>query len=195
MSISNSWQDLIQNLNLKFLGDESGRSICTDEQLSTFEQEQNMILPKDYKDFCKIFGSGSVGDLLLIFCPGCARLIPGQEDLLLTSDYIRRFPSDAPDVDQQKIELLENGFVFGDDSGSQFLLWDLRTYSEQDFSYDIYWATWDAPESEVLEEDMKLIGRSFFDFVQSFCYGSRKIELYPDNELLNLKYTYYRFRD
>jgi SMI1 / KNR4 family (SUKH-1) len=195
MSTSNSWQDLIQDLNLKFTGDESGRFICTDEQMLTFEQEQNIILPDDYKEFCKIFGSGSVGDLLLIFCPGHPSILTSQEGLSTTADYIRRFPSDDPNVDFQKIEVLENSFTFGDDSGSQFLLWDLRTYSEKDSSYDIYWATWDAPDSEILEEDMKSVGRSFFDFVRSFCYGSRKNELYPDSELLNIKHTYHRFRD
>jgi hypothetical protein len=194
MSTSNSWQDLIQDLNLKFIGDESRRGICTDEQLSAFEQERSIILPNDYKEFCKIFGTGSVGDWLLIFCPGYDRLISGQEDLLLTSNYIRRSPSDALDVDQQKIGLLENGFVFGDDSGSRLLVWDLRSYSEQDFSYDIYWVLWDSPDSEILEEDIKLVGRSFFDFVRTVCYGSRIGELYPD-EQVDIEYTYRRLRN
>jgi hypothetical protein len=41
---------------------------------------------------------------------------------------------------------------------------------------------------------MKFIGRSFFDFVRSVCYGSRIGELYPD-EQVDIKYTYRRFRD
>lgn len=199
MDTSNSWQELIQNI--QFLKEESDGSISTEIETATpieagiaaFEQQHNIVFPPDYREFCKLFGSGMAGDLFRFWCPGCAQLADRQEDLILTPNYIRKFPSDNPEVDRQKIEILENGFIFADNLGSHILLWDLRTYRNEDSSYDIYYALWDAPESDVLEDDIKFVGRSFFELVRDFCYGSRRYELHPPDECVDVEYTYYRF--
>lgn len=188
--MSNFWQNLSQRI--QFLEDESGYSIASEEVIVAFEAENKIIFPPDYREFCKIFGSGVAGDLFRFWCPG-PQLVDAQEALGLTINFIRKFPSGEPEVDQQKIDVLEHGFVFADDIGSRLLLWDLRTYRDEDSSYDIYLAVWDAPESEILEDDLRFVDRSFSTLIQDFCYGTRRYELYPPDECVEVEYTYDRF--
>lgn len=190
---SNSWQELISTL--QFTDRESYQcNPITDLDIANFEREHNFLLPSDYKEFCKLFGTGIAGNWLEIYCPDCSYLVRSQEGLFLTADYIRRFPSGVDEVDQQKINVLMNGFTIADDGCAHFLLWDLRTYSTGDLSYDLYWAVWDAPQSDNLEDDLKFVGRSFFNFVRDFCYGSRVNELYPDSKSGEVKREYRRLR-
>jgi hypothetical protein len=192
MSIRNSWQELFDSLRI--LVDEPEWGVSTEDEIVAFEQRNNIVLPSDYRNFCKILGSGVASNWLEIYCPGCSLLTQSQEGLALTIDYIRQFPSENPETDQQKIDVLANSFTFADDAGSHFLLWDLRTYRDEDCSYDIYWAVWDSPESEDLETDLRFVGRSFFEFVRDFCYGSRRTDLYPSGGQRVVEYTYRRLR-
>jgi hypothetical protein len=191
MSTVFRWQELAQRI--QFSGDQSGRSISTDENIEAFERENNIVFPEDYKEFCKIFGTGLAGNWLIILCPGSSGLAQHQEGIDLTINHIQEFPSGNPEADQQKIDILENAFVCADDSGcGHFFLWDLRTYRNEDKCCDIYWAVWDAPESKILENDLRFIGRSFFELVQDFCYGTRNRELYPMSSFTTIQYVYQR---
>ncbi|HEY9908615.1 MAG TPA: SMI1/KNR4 family protein [Thermosynechococcaceae cyanobacterium] len=192
MSTVFRWQELAQRI--QFLEKQSGHSISTDEDIEAFEQENNITFPEDYKEFCKIFGTGIANNWLMILCPGSFALSQYQEGIGITIYEIQESPSGNPECDQQKINVLENAFVFADDLGcGHFFIWDLRTYRNEDKCYDIYWAVWDAPESKILEDDLKFIGRSFFEIVQDFCYGTRNRELYETDEDIPIEYVYQQF--
>lgn len=107
---------------------------------------------------------------------------------------IKRYPSSDLSSDLEYIDLLNSAFMFGKyGAGGSLIFWDLRTYSESDKSYDIYWADWETPECG----ERILIGRSFFEFVSDFCYGTKSFDLIP--ELMegltpeDIEYTFLRF--
>ncbi len=165
------WLQLARNI--EFTVDRSGAEVCNQDELIAFETEQLIRLPEEYKEFCQIFGSGEVGSFFRIFCPSHF-LLRAQEILSKMENKVRSNQIQNEDF-QQKIGILSNAFVFGDDFGNYVLAWDLRTYSESDKNYDIYMLYWEEPEIN----DFILVGRSFFDFVKSFCYGSKASELMP----------------
>ena len=187
-----SWEEMLPLLH--FSEDDSGTGISTELEIREFEQAHNILFPPDYKEFCQLFGTGVAGIRQLIYCPPTKQLLQVQEGLEITANSIREFPSRNPVVDQQKIAILENGFTFADDMGSCMLVWDLRTYRPEDSSYDIYWAVWDCPDSEVFEEDFKFVGRSFFEFIRDYCYGPRMVELYDPDDSCLIELTYHRLK-
>jgi hypothetical protein len=187
--MSNSWHELMQSL--QFTGNDSAGN-PSEEVISAFEQEHHIVFPPDYREFCQLFGTGLANDWFRFYCPGNPEFLMAQEILQLTIDHIRRAPSGNDEVDDRKIDLLSNGLWIGEDRGAYFLMCDLRTYSEKDSSYDLYWVLWDCPESEDFESDIKFVGRSFFEFVRDFCYGSRVNELYQEFDRA-IPQTYERF--
>lgn len=192
ISQCNSWEEMLPLI--EFLGDDSGSTLSTEFMLQEFEQQHNINFPPDYREFCRLFGTGIANNWLQLLCPGTSRIAASQEDLVLTANYIREFPSRDLTVDQQKLDILENGFIFADEGASCVLLWNLKTYRADDQSYDMYWAEWDSPQSEILEEDIKFVGRSFFEFVRDFCYGLRASELYESSNWVPKGNTYRRVR-
>lgn len=186
--MSNSWHELMQTL--RFNGRRNASQNPTEEVISAFEQEHKVIFPSDYKEFCKLFGTGEAGDWLRIYCPGDPRLLDNQEIFQSTIRHINFASSGNNEVDDRKIDLLSNGFCMADDRGAHFLMWDLRTYREEDLSYDLYWVLWDGPESENFEDDIKFVGRSFFKFIQDLYDGLGIREVCSSESITR---TYYRF--
>jgi SMI1 / KNR4 family (SUKH-1) len=184
------WRELLSALHVT---EEEETEMFSDEDLSNFELEFNVKLPSGYKHFCQIFGTGCVGSFLRIYCPS-RNLVGSQEVLMGMAEQLREYPSTDIKRDQNYIELLNSSLRFGDDFGSAILLWDLRTFSELDNSYDIYYAAWESPE----DDDPILIGRDFFEFIQSFCLGKKAYESLPSSlhyvlpEKISL--TFERFR-
>jgi hypothetical protein len=146
---------------------------CSNQEINLFESNSGIILPSDFKDFCRVFGTSSFGEFVGISCP------PDVEFSREISDNLRqalerlretdiRFESRAVD------DILENALIFGADQTQDFFLWDLRTYSLEDDSYDIYFVTVNLPEAY-------LIGRSFFEFVTEYCLGERAFDVLPES--------------
>jgi hypothetical protein len=69
-----------------------------------------------------------------------------------------------------EIDLLDSGLIFGSgDNQSTSFVFDLRTYSDRDLSYDIY-----GIYRQDLSEPTGTIyplGRSFLDFIENICAG------------------------
>jgi hypothetical protein len=168
------WTSLLAELEVGKFGGE----IFTEEQLSDFESQYNIILPIEYKEYCQVFGTGQFGEFMDIVCPS-NRLIEVSNNLL---NSIRSAADDIPKSRANYLaisidaimDLLDSAFVFGgyDDS---IVLWDLRTYQEDDHSYDIYWAL-----SEDFMGDIYKVGRSFFEFIRDFCLGEKAFEVLPE---------------
>jgi SMI1-KNR4 cell-wall len=195
--MENQWQMLlsrIQLINTQYGIDPSRYTIPTEEVISDFECECNIVFPKDYREFCKVFGMGFIDDWLKIYCPGTPLLVETQQYLPVTVEWIRKANDfgDCSEADSRMINVLEHGFVFADDPGSKIAFWDLRTYQSIDDSYDIYWAVWDCPDPETKPSDLTYVGRSFYEFIDEYCYGKKKNELYPDQNSVSMNYTYER---
>lgn len=89
----------------------------TEEELLAFESETNIILPDEYKSFCQIFGSGSFGNYIDIYCPYV------QISKYYYNIYNRRrntweggIRTNNPSTISDRIScynLLNNGFYFG----------------------------------------------------------------------------------
>ncbi|MCU0543251.1 MAG: SMI1/KNR4 family protein [Oscillatoriaceae cyanobacterium Prado104] len=187
----NQWRQLLATLEVT--EDDSGLEILSEDELTAFEIQNNITLPTDYKEFCQILGTGCLWDLVLIFCPS-NYLLETQKDMIgAMIDQIRRYPSQDFNRDIEYINLLNSAFMFGEVGESRLIFWDLRTYSESDKSYDIYWADWETPECG----ERIFIGRNFFEFVRDFCYGTKSFDLIP--ELMeglspeDIEYTFSRF--
>lgn len=169
----NQWRQLLANLQIR--ESDSGREILSEDKLTAFEIQNNITLPADYKDFCQIFGTGSLWDFVVIYCPS-NYLLTTQDMIGGMIAQIRRYPSPDLNRDLEYINLLHSAFMFGEyGAGGSLIFWDLRTYSDVDKSYDIYWADWETPECD----DCIFIGRNFFEFVRDFCYGTKSFELLP----------------
>jgi hypothetical protein len=172
-----NWYDLANSVEV--IDEQSGIEVLTLEDILAFERTQGFLLPEEYKEFCQVFGTGSAQEIFNLYSP-TDTLIFQQELLQLTVKNIVEFPSSSSQGDRRKIELLQNSFFFGDDSGSCMFMWDLRTYSDVDLSYDIYWGLWDAP-SDSFEEEYKCLSRSFFTVVKEFIFLGRVNEFYESD--------------
>ena len=167
------WQTLFAELEIV----EQNPEVFSEEEISRFEGENKVFLPTGYKEFCQIFGTGSFGDSIRIFCPNQSLVEYSELSLESISENIELFPSGRLDRDGSLQSLLKNSFVFGDDFGADIAAWDLRTYSNLDESYDIYWIDIDASD-----EDLYRVGRDFFQFVTNFCLGKGAYDFLPEEK-------------
>lgn len=169
------WQSLLAHLEVF---DERGECLSEEEMLE-FETTNNIKLPKDYKFFSQVFGSGRFGEFIIIYSP-------------IHSHYFHQFPLETiqyeitnrlwyPLEELEKnmnlesiADLLKGAFVFGEDGGTYIAIFDLKTYSESDYSCDIYWVH--CPE---FDGGIYRVGRDFFEFVCDFCLGTKYYEILP----------------
>ena len=172
------WQSLLEEIRVPG----SGRLYTfSEEEIVSFEALHGITLPKDYRDFCKTFGSGSVGSSLTIYC------LPGDQSDV--ADF-RQEMEDSKDVEGSELSyrirdgealdltttsrILDHAFVFGHTDGGESLIWDLQSYSSTDDSYDIYMTR--------LEDfpGVSKVGRNFFEFVQLYGLGIGDSSHLPD---------------
>ena len=175
VNIMQKWRDLFAQLEVIDYGQET----FSEEQLIVIEVAEGIILPAEYKKFCQVFGTGMFGEFIGISCPTSYWLEASRQHLENIRYELTQFPSEehGKNIDINTIlKLLDSAFVFGDDSGAYIALWDLRTYSEVDQSYDIYWTN-----SDCFNGDIYLVGRTFYEFVKDFCLGTRAFEILPES--------------
>jgi len=173
------WAELLQTL---IISDSQEKDTRTDEQLSSFESSNKIILPGEYKDFCKLFGSGTFGHFIRIYCPELDQIdVEFLKENLQDSEgvegsefgFMIRDGGTLSDVGLIE-EILDSAFIFGYTSGGELFFWDLRTYSEIDNNYDIYISrTKDFP-------GIYKVGRSFIEFIQIFALGTKSHDHLPD---------------
>ena len=169
------WQSLLAHLEVF---DEQGECL-TEEEMLQFETTNNIKLPKDYKNFSQVFGSGRFGEFIIIYSP-------------IRSHYFHQFPLETIQYEitnrlwysleeleknmnlESIADLLKGAFVFGEDGGTYIAIFDLKTYSESDYSCDIYWVH--CPE---FDGGIYHVGRDFWEFVCNFCLGTKYYEILP----------------
>jgi hypothetical protein len=183
------WQNLISSINL--IGDSFGELVNPSE-FENFENQFDMIFPDEYKDFCQLFGTGAFQRAFTLYSPS-EYLSEQQELLTLTIEDITRFPSNSPEEDLRKVNLLENAFIFGCDGGSYIFVWDLRTYMDMDKNYDIFVILWDSP-SESFNEEIMFFGRSILGFVTDTLLTSKMYDLQESGDnTASVEYSFERY--
>jgi len=145
-------------------------SILNSEQLLEYENQVGLLLPSEYKEFCRIFGYGIFTKYWFnIECPKLTN--PGRKSI--PHSDTRAAIKDSYPYSEDIYALLDFAYIFGVGDGFTFFLFDLRTYSKVDRSYDIY----------VLDDErsnsLYYLGRSFFNFVQDMCLGERTLSEFP----------------
>lgn len=184
------WRALL--MTLEVTGEFEQPATMNANELAEAEMRIGISLPTSYKEFCQVFGSGILGNGVKIQCPFPGALdLPGSLEGLL--DELQLFPSKDLEYDKNLEELLNHSLGFGDDDGANMAIWDLRSYSELDESYDIYWIP-----NDLLDDDtIYLIGRDFFEFVRDFCLGTKSAEIFPDSTDFLIEpppQTFFRYR-
>jgi len=156
------WIDLFNSLE-HIIDDEI--EVLTEQEFLEVESALGVLFPLEYRKFCQVFGSCVLGEWIRIECPNLetysynAGLYTYNRDLSKLMLY--------PHYDR----LLGSCYVFGSNTSSLDILFDMQSYSEIDKSCDIYWT--DAPDCIVK------IGRDFYEFVSEFCLGDRCIGMEP----------------
>jgi hypothetical protein len=158
--------------------------ICSEAEIEQVEKELGFKFPAGYKEFCRIFGSGSLGlgdapEFFRVYCP-CPS--PSSADIRETGHNLIGLKLDLDasepleDAEKAKVlhRLLEGGYAFCDSDIADRFIWDLTTYREEDQSYDIYWI----PDERV--EEITLVGRDFFEFIDKFCLGTGWKKMFPE---------------
>ncbi|MGL5805156.1 MAG: SMI1/KNR4 family protein, partial [Xenococcaceae cyanobacterium] len=178
------WQKLITQIDVidsknRVYYDEDNLNL--DAELLAFEKQTGIILPVEYKEFLHIFGPGRFGKgIFYVYAPNLEfsqedisiHLNAGQDGfwknelmLYMGSDYVTSEESE----DARK--LFKSAYFFGGSSRQDSLFWNLKTYSELDKSYDIYFVN--------LGRIPVKIGRSFFEFVHDICFGLNPQTVFP----------------
>jgi SMI1-KNR4 cell-wall len=183
------WQNLSCSL---VLDNDLPMEIITIEQFNYFEKKFKINFPEEYKEFCQIFGTGLFQSTFSIYAPS-DYLLSHQNLISLVIKNISQFPSNNPQEDERKIDLLSHSFIFGCDGGSYMFIWDLNTYCDVDKSYDMYWVLWDSP-SDLFDQEFKFLGRSFFDFIKNILLTPKIYEFYGmDNNFDSEKCCFERY--
>jgi hypothetical protein len=174
------WRQLMETIEIYT---DAGQQIMSHQEFDEFEVKNHLILPAEYKEFCELLGTGELAETIRVYSP---TLEYTRDNKSFLADVLRRlreyiamngyFIADTISS-ERLVTLLESAFIFGDSTpGGDVIFWDLNTYQEIDKSYDIYWLSWETPESNA----PIFLGRDFFDLIQNFCYGTRVFDLVPE---------------
>jgi hypothetical protein len=165
------WQNLLAQLEII----DSGREICSANDLLRFQTENSILLPRGYKEYCQVFGTGLLGYAMHVYAPTLALVEYSQGSLQAFLEQLERFPLENEEKNSRLKDLFRNAFIFADDSGAHVALWDLRTYGD-DENYDIYWIDLDLIDEEYW------IGRDFFEFISGFCLSRGSYDFLPEKK-------------
>jgi hypothetical protein len=145
-------------------------SVRSVEQLLEFENQAEFVLPIEYKEFCQIFGPGLfTKNWFKVNCSDPEDI--GREPISNLDTKVAIKGSYAYPLDVQN--LIDSAYIFGVGDGYIFFLFDLRTYSELDQSYEIYVL------DDEREHTVHYLGQSFFEFIRDMCLGNRTSLEFP----------------
>jgi hypothetical protein len=139
-------------------------SILDQEDIVAFESVFGKKMPVEYRNFLKVFGTGTFGvdgvsihDFQLSDIEGQLRANAGILENHV-SDYKR-----AMKWSNEFQDLIDNCYLFGFGEVDISFVFDLRTWDEKDQSYDIYGV------EHANSFCYYRVGRDFFDFIQECC--------------------------
>ncbi len=171
-----NWNALFNSLEIS--GDSN--FVCEDKDIDLFEKKTEFALPNNFKEYCKVFGSGVHSREFSIYCP-CED--GGKWDLLTYGTWqltalkdavefeinhsLKGFPAANYDKMRWLEDLLNHSFPFASNGFAESFIWDFNSYRESDKSYDIYRVGIDSLE------EAALVGRNFYKFITEFIYEHR----------------------
>jgi hypothetical protein len=187
------WESLLSTITVA----KTSGLICSEAEIDGVEKELGFKFPAGYKEYSRVFGSGSLGqsdapNFFRVYSPCCPRSSvdirqTGYNLIGLKLDLEASEPIEDADKAKLLHRLLESGYAFADSDRADRFIWDLTTYREEDQSYDIYWI----PDENV--EGISLIGRDFFEFIDKFCLGANWRIMFPDEKVFDMPDTQERF--
>lgn len=152
-----SWVNLFKRINI--VGNPSPAS---NKEISEFESYSKIILPRGFKNFCQVFGSGLFGiSHVFIDCP--------RKDYIdYHEEKIERREILLMDIEEGSAiyDFFQYSYPIGIGVNDTHILLDLKSYQESDQSYDIYLYT-------DLDKCNHHFGRSFFEFIVDVCIDKR----------------------
>lgn len=155
--IPKKWVDLFEKT--KIIGEPTPSS---NNEIIEFESYAKIFMPQEFKDFCRVFGSGHFGNSrVFIDCP--------REDFIdYHEEKIERREILLIDIAEgsENYNFLQYSYPIGTGVNDTHILFDLKSYQESDQSYDLYLYT-------DLDQNRYYFGRSFFDFIIDVCIEKR----------------------
>jgi SMI1-KNR4 cell-wall len=166
-SCAQIWEELYAEIEVV---DRENRAPISREFLMEFERQTGILLPKGYKEFMQIFGTGTFGSYTDFFEPSKSL---SDEDLGYLIQDVRRMKERFEDLDYSEMEdLLEHSFAFAGTSKEETFAWDLNSYNDHDESYDIH-------RFHLGSNECYRVGRDFTEFVCGFCLGLNSFRFLP----------------
>ncbi len=160
------WYELLSKIEIYQYKVDEPQEIWTETDWLEFESKTHLILPASYKYFCQVFGTIELNKTQRIYCPNVKF---SQKNIAIIKDELEyQIKLGIINETESMLELLDSGFVFGDNCWAHIYLWDMRTYSKLDRSCDIYFLGLD--EYPLVLYPM---GRNFFEFIHDFCLAAK----------------------
>lgn len=188
------WYELLKSIQF-----EGVLNVMSLEDLQEFETDNNMSFPKEYKEFCQVFGSGIFGNEIRISCPPEIEESPIWSATIFGDlDSLKKLPDFPVDKAEQITKLLKNALFFGNTGNCEVFLWNLATENCTDSNYDIYMTNLDCFECEGGE--IEIVSRSFYTFIKDIALknvpftGVMSKYAYPD-EIFESKFTPFSLRE
>ncbi|WP_103668610.1 SMI1/KNR4 family protein [Pseudanabaena sp. BC1403] len=154
------WYELLKSIQF-----EGVLNVMSLEDLQEFEKDNNMSFPKEYKEFCQVFGSGFFGNEIRIDCPPEIERSPIlRSEIFEYLENLKKLSDFPVDKAVQITKLLKNALFFGSTGNSEVFLWNLATENCTDSNYDIYMTNLECFECEGGE--IEIVGRSFYTFIK-----------------------------
>jgi SMI1 / KNR4 family (SUKH-1) len=155
------WDGLKDRVTL--IGDEL--RVVSDKELDAFESETGFKLPESYRQFCKVFGAGTLArpDTFNIAVPGLTRTYPAFELRsfnLETRDFSREYK-----VRCARPDLFERAWFFGDDIGTSYYFWDPQEVIDKhnaECAIYVMLRSW----------ELLRIADTFWNFIVDVCLGT-----------------------
>lgn len=180
------WQNLYKQLEIFNFEKKSN----LEADLIKIETQTGINLPDEYKNFLLVFGTGRFGNYVGLTIPDTERSKELMGYNLEKLDYESQFwPEHETSKAKELRGIFNSALLFGATPFEQELVWDLRTYSKTDKSYDIYLVKFDGPSAFK-------VGRNFYEFVCDFCLGLKSHEILPEDcqpEPSSISYTFTHF--
>jgi hypothetical protein len=158
----------------------------SDDDLQALEEAIGFRLPRDFRNYCRIFGGGFFGvtGVIIDFIsrPEIPNIILNEKSQRETISYaIESLKIAQRPVDSNLRRLVSHSYNFGYSYTNAWFLWDLESYSREDESYDIYIV------KNITSDQIRFhkLGRNFCEFIRD-CVMARN----PDQNFLELLRLY-----
>jgi predicted transposase YdaD len=153
------WYELLKDANVK-----KTQYLISVDDLQTFEIDNNVSLPEEYKEFCQVFGSGVFGNEIKIYCPPAIEYTHNVVAILGSGlEFLKQTNQISIHRAEHIARLFKNALIFGCTSSSSYFLWSLTAENSDDCE-NIYMVNLDSFECEGGE--IEIVCKSFYKFIK-----------------------------